>query len=150
MTLNMMVKSKVAALTAVLLAGLPAWAQNFPITPQQRATAQQVAQSGVPLSELAANAPDSYSIKKGDTLWAISGLFLQRPWRWPELWGMNLDDIKNPHLIYPGQKLYLAKKDGRATLSTLPRAPTLAPSALPFGYRRACAPTIWPPMRCRP
>jgi hypothetical protein len=50
-------------------------------------------------------------------LWAISGLFLKSPWRWPELWGMNLDDIKNPHLIFPGQTLFLDTKDGRARLS---------------------------------
>ncbi len=94
----------------------PVLAQDFPITPGQRATANQVAQTGVPLSELAANAPDSHTVKAGDTLWAISGLFLKSPWRWPELWGMNLNEIRNPHLIYPGQKLVLERKDGRATL----------------------------------
>jgi hypothetical protein len=95
-------------------------AQTYVTTPAQKATAAQVAQSGVPLSALAANAPDEYTVKRGDTLWAISGIFLKTPWRWPELWGMNLEDIKNPHLIYPGQKLYLEKKDGRATLRTRP------------------------------
>jgi hypothetical protein len=107
------------AWTAVTLAGLtalPAAAQNFPITPVQRSTAQQVAQTGVPLSELAPNAPQEYTVKRGDTLWAISGLFLARPWRWPELWGMNLEEVRNPHRIYPGQRLVLDKKDGRATL----------------------------------
>jgi hypothetical protein len=91
-------------------------AQNFPITTNQRATANQVAQAGVPLSELSPNAPDRYTVKRGDTLWAISGLFLKSPWRWPELWGMNLQDIKNPHRIYPGQQLVLEKLNGRATL----------------------------------
>jgi len=95
-----------------------AQAQNFPITAQQRATANQVAQSGVALSELRADAPSRYTIKSGDTLWAISGMFLKSPWRWPELWGMNLADIKNPHLIYPGQTLYLDTSNGRARLST--------------------------------
>jgi nucleoid-associated protein YgaU len=96
----------------------PATAQKYPITPEQRDTASVVAQRGVALSELSPNAPQSYTIKAGDTLWAISGLFLKSPWRWPELWGMNLADIKNPHLIYPGQTLYLLIRDGRAMLST--------------------------------
>ena len=109
-----------ATAALALLATGSTWAQNFPITPGQRTTAEQVAQAGVPLSELAPNAPDSYTIKRGDTLWAISSLFLKSPWRWPELWGMNLQAIRNPHLIYPGQTLYLHKSDGRATLSTVP------------------------------
>ncbi len=102
----------------IALALLPATASavNYPITPQQRSTAQQVAQAGVPLSELAPNAPDSYTVKRGDTLWDISSLFLKSPWRWPELWGMNLEQIRNPHLIYPGQVLYLEKIDGMARL----------------------------------
>jgi hypothetical protein len=91
-------------------------AQKFPITQAQRDTANQVAQSGVALSELKADAPQSYTVKVGDTLWAISGLFLKSPWRWPELWGMNLSEIKNPHLIYPGQTLFLDTSDGRARL----------------------------------
>ncbi|MCU0924791.1 MAG: LysM peptidoglycan-binding domain-containing protein [Hydrogenophaga sp.] len=107
-----------ATAALALLATGSAWAQNFPITPGQRSTAEQVAQAGVPLSELAPNAPDSYTIKRGDTLWAISRIFLRSPWRWPELWGMNLQDIRNPHLIFPGQVLYLLRENGRARLST--------------------------------
>lgn len=103
------------ALAAALLA-TPALAQNLTVTPAQQATAQQVAQAGVPLSELAPNAPDSYTVKSGDTLWAISQMYLTSPWRWPELWGMNLDQVRNPHRIYPGQMLVLEKRDGRATL----------------------------------
>ena len=91
-------------------------AADFPITTQQRGTAQKVAKDGVPLSELAPNAPDSYTVKSHDTLWAISKLFLKSPWRWPELWGMNMEQIRNPHLIYPGQVLYLDKTGGRARL----------------------------------
>src|SRR5690349_23340957 len=98
------------------LGSMAAQAATWPVTPGQRSTAQQVAEAGVPLSELAPNAPDSYTIKRGDTLWDISKLFLKSPWRWPELWGMNLDQIRNPHLIYPGQILVLEKVDGRARL----------------------------------
>ncbi len=107
------------AMSAVLTPAIAQVAtQNYPITPSQKATAQQVAQAGVPLDELAADAPDSYTVKSGDTLWAISGLFLKRPWRWPELWGMNLQEIQNPHRIFPGQQLFLEKSGGRARLRT--------------------------------
>ena len=105
-----------AAAIATVLGATPAAAQNFPITEGQRDTANQVAQKGVPLSDLAVDAPDSYTVKSGDTLWAISKIFLKTPWRWPELWGMNLTQIKNPHLIYPGQVLVLERNNGMATL----------------------------------
>jgi hypothetical protein len=109
-----------ATLAALAIAGMgstTALAQNYPVTPQQRSTAQQTAQTGVPLSELAPNAPDEYTVKPRDTLWAISRLYLRSPWRWPELWGMNMSEIQNPHRIYPGQVLYLDKSGGRARLA---------------------------------
>ena len=117
-----MVKTTIAS-TVILALGssllsVSAWGQPFPVTPAQSATARQVAQAGVPLSELAPDAPDSHTVKRGDTLWSISSLFLRSPWRWPELWGMNMDAIRNPHLIYPGQKLVLEKSNGRAVLRT--------------------------------
>ncbi len=110
-------------LTALALSA-PAWAQtsSLPITPEQRRTAEQVASAGVPLSELAPDAPDSHTVKPGDTLWDISKLFLKSPWRWPELWGMNRTQIANPHLIYPGQMLLLVKRDGRARLELASQA----------------------------
>ena len=106
----------VLALAVLAAAPSVTRAATYPITSGERSTAQQVASRGVPLSELAANAPDSYTVRKGDTLWAISHMFLKGPWRWPELWGMNLDQIHNPHLIYPGQLLVLEKIDGMARL----------------------------------
>ena len=121
--------------TLVWLAGVAAMAasgsvlsQGLIVTPAQRATAEQIAQAGVPIGDLAADAPDSYTIKAGDTLWAISGLFLKSAWRWPELWGMNLNDIRNPHRIYPGQRLFLERKNGRATLRTVASAEGTAPT----------------------
>ena len=106
------------AAAALLSLSAGAQAQNFPITPSQQATAVQVARTGVPLADLMPNAPDSYTVRPGDTLWAIAGLFLKSPWRWPELWGMNLEDIRNPHRIYPEQPLFVEKINGRATLRT--------------------------------
>ncbi|MEH3085632.1 MAG: LysM domain-containing protein [Xylophilus ampelinus] len=108
---------------AGLLAGVRAAAQTvpaYPVTERQRAVAQQTAETGIPESELAPNAPDRYVVRAGDTLWDIAGMFLRSPWRWPELWGMNLQDIRNPHLIYPGQTLYLERSGGRARLATRP------------------------------
>lgn len=109
-----------AGLTGIAASTGAAQAGDLVVTPSQRSTAQNVAQSvaqsGVPIGELAANAPDVYTVKPRDTLWDISKLFLTSPWRWPELWGMNLAQIRNPHLIYPGQLLYLDKSNDRARL----------------------------------
>ena len=109
----------VSLLVAAIWIALPAQAQQAsqrPVSPQQRATAQQVAAAGVPVSALAPNAPEEYTVRRGDTLWGISGKFLKSAWRWPELWGMNLQDIRNPHLIYPGQQLVLERDGDRARL----------------------------------
>ena len=116
---------RVTTLAALAVAGMAlagfgrqalAQPSQMPVAPEWRDTAQRVSQAGVPLSELAPNAPDAYTVQRGDTLWGISGLFLKTPWRWPELWGMNLEQIRNPHLIFPGQMLVLEKVDGRARL----------------------------------
>jgi len=62
--------------------------------------------------ELAPDAPERHIVVRGDTLWGISSKFLKDPFRWPELWKMNTEQIKNPHLIYPGQVLILDLSGG--------------------------------------
>ncbi len=61
------------------------------------------------------DAPDRYTVVRGDTLWDISGRFLQHPWQWPEVWRVN-PQIDNPHLIYPGDIVYLYDCGGRPCL----------------------------------
>ncbi|MCK2184000.1 LysM peptidoglycan-binding domain-containing protein [Halomonas getboli] len=64
---------------------------------------------------LRGDAPDRYTVVRGDTLWDISGRFLQHPWQWPEVWQVN-PQIENPHLIYPGDIVYLYDCGGRPCL----------------------------------
>lgn len=64
------------------------------------------------------DAPDRHLVVKGDTLWDISGRFLEHPWCWGQVWGMNRDEIRNPHWIYPGQIVYFDRLNGRLRLGT--------------------------------
>jgi hypothetical protein len=74
-----------------------------------RAESSEAPRRGIPLAD---NAPDSYVVKRGDTLWGISKVFLRDPWYWPEIWQVN-PQIQNPHLIYPGDTLRLVFIDGK-------------------------------------
>jgi len=64
---------------------------------------------------LTENPPELYIVKKGDTLWQISSLYLRDPWKWPEIWDVN-PQLDNPHLIFPGDQLYLVYVDGQPRL----------------------------------
>lgn len=92
--------------------------------------------------KLAPNAPDRYVVQKGDTLWDISGRFLSDPWRWPELWGMNKDQVKNPHLIYPGDVLVLDRSGAAPRLTRGMETVKLSPRARETATDRAAIPTI--------
>jgi hypothetical protein len=70
-------------------------------------------QSGAPAMN--PNAPESYVVKRGDTLWGIAKVFLRDPWYWPEIWQVN-PQVHNPHLIYPGDTLRLVYIDGRPSI----------------------------------
>jgi LysM repeat protein len=74
-----------------------------------RTETAEVPRRGIPLAE---NAPDSYVVKRGDTLWGIAKVFLRDPWFWPEIWQVN-PQVQNPHLIYPGDTLRLVYIDGQ-------------------------------------
>ena len=81
-------------ISAVLAAALAA----TPLMAQQRSDVK-----------LQGNAPDRYVVVPGDTLWSIAGKFLKDPWRWPEMWKLNQDQLKNPHWIYPGDVIVLER-----------------------------------------
>jgi len=143
-----LVWTALAILTGTLTSGV-VHAQRHSVTPAQQAVAQQVSEQGIPLSELAPNAPDSYTVKRGDTLWGISRLYLRSPWRWPELWGMNMQEISNPHLIYPGQMLYLDKDGTHARLRlgsgrSSNEIVRLSPRTRSEDYSGAALPTLQP------
>ena len=74
--------------------------------------ASEAPQNGLALNP---NAPDSYVVKRGDTLWGIAKVFLRDPWYWPEIWQVN-PQIHNPHLIYPGDTLRLVYIEGRPSI----------------------------------
>lgn len=86
-------------------------------------TTWALAQAARPL-ELAPDAPDRHIVVPGDTLWGIAAKFLKDPYRWPEIWHLNEEQVRNPHRIYPGQVVILDRSGGdpRLKLGTLVKA----------------------------
>src|SRR5438067_1849410 len=99
-------------------------------------SAATLAQAPTAPLTLRPDAPDRYVVVPGDTLWAISQRYTDSPWRWPELWGLNKDQIRNPHLIYPGYVIVLDRARGQLTIGGKGPAPTAAePGAIKLGPR---------------
>ena len=100
------------------------------------------------------DAPERYVVVPGDTLWGIAKRYTDSPWRWPELWRLNKDDIRNPHLIYPGNVLVLDRARGQLSvagaagtvkLSPRSRGEALGPAAIP-----SIPPAVIEPFLTRP
>jgi hypothetical protein len=113
-------KSSTAILLTLALALAAAWAQQ---QTDPRVTGNVL--------ELAPGAPDSYTVQKGDTLWDIAAKFLKEPWRWPQIWRLNKDEIRNPHLIYPGEVVRLDRAGPTLAVERAPGAPGVPPDVRP-------------------
>ncbi|MDD5056899.1 MAG: LysM peptidoglycan-binding domain-containing protein [Sideroxydans sp.] len=76
------------------------------------------------------DAPDRHIVVKGDTLWDISAKFFKDPWKWPQLWLLNKENVKDPHWIYPGNVIYLDRSSGTLTVNEVPVAQSITASGI--------------------
>lgn len=92
--------------------------------------------------ELKKNYPERHVVVKGDTLWGISSKFLKDPWLWPKVWKLNRSQIKNPHLIYPGDVVFLDLSSGKPELKLLRETITLQPGVVEEPLDKVAVSTI--------
>lgn len=97
-----------------------------------------------------ADAPDQHTVVPGDTLWDIAGTFLQQPWCWPRVWGMNRAAIADPHWIYPGQVIWFDRAAGllrlgsKVAVAAEPGTAKLSPQLRTEGLGKDAIPAIPP------
>ena len=102
--------------------------------------------------EVRADAPERYTVVRGDTLWSIASRYLKDPWRWPQLWNMNRAQIRNPHRIYPGDVLVLERTGGqvRIRVETTHVEPRIRIEPRPSDAVQTIAPSDIEPFLSRP
>lgn len=119
--INIVVRASAAISALILLASCASTGDAPPPPPppppvEYSETADAPDDSGESTVQVQPAAPLKYVVQKGDTLWDIAQKFLRDAWQWPEVWYVN-EQVANPHLIYPGDVLYLTWVDGQPRVS---------------------------------
>jgi len=114
-----MFMKKFSTIAAILVGSLPFAYSSAVAAPAEATIAQAQAVARGSKCDFLPDAPDKHVVVSGDTLWGISSKFLQNPWCWPQVWGMNKEEIRNPHWIYPGQIVYFDRPNQRLRLGNV-------------------------------